>query len=250
MTRISQAMIQAAGLGQRLRPLTETTPKPLLPVGGTTLIDLAIETLAENGVSEIAVNTHYLADQLNRHLRQRKKPTIYISHEPALLDTGGGIKKATQKLDQTKPLFCLSSDWFWEDRLSSPYFAEMSLNWDEETMDILQLLIPKTAMQITTSSGDYHVRDDGRAVRAKDKSGDYMWTSVRIFHPRIFKDTPDGPFSFLDCLDKAEEQGRLFAVCMPDAPSAPWHHISTVKDYEAVKKALEDTASQRQSANA
>ena len=250
MTRISQAMIQAAGLGRRLRPLTETTPKPLLPIAGTTLIDLAIDTLAENGVSEIAVNTHYLADQLTDHLHKRKKPTVYLSHEKELLDTGGGIKKATHKLDQTKPLFCLSSDWFWEDRLSSPYFAEMSLNWDDEKMDILQLLIPKSAMDITTSSGDYHVNDDGRAVRARDKSGDYMWTSVRIFHPRIFENTPDGPFSFLECLDKAEEQGRLFAICMPDIPSAPWHHISTVKDYEAVRDFLQKKDERPQCANA
>lgn len=238
MTKISQAMIQAAGLGTRLRPLTLKKPKPLLAVNDYTLIDLAIDTLAENGVTDIAVNTHYLADQLQTHLSRRVKPHIHISHEKELLDTGGGIKKATSLLDPDKPLFCLSSDWYWEDKLYSPYFAEMSLMWNADKMDILQLLIPKTAMSLTTSSGDYDVDEKGQAVRSRERTGEYMWTSVRIFHPRIFKDTPSGPFSFLECLDKAEQEGRLFACCMSENLSAPWHHISTMDDYEAVTKHL------------
>ena len=236
---VTQAMIQAAGLGTRLRPLTLDTPKPLLRVQGRALIDLAIETLARNGVQDIAINTHYLTDKFEAHLSQRSSPAIHISYEPALLDTGGGIKKAMTLLNPDLPVFCLSSDWYWEDEDASPWFGKMAEVWDDDKMDILQLLIPKNAMHLTTSSGDYDVRDDGRAVRALDKNGIYMWTSVRIFHPRIFNGTPDGPFSFLELLDKAEENGRLFALYMPETHAAPWHHISTLEDYRAVADALE-----------
>ena len=241
MPLIRQAMIQAAGLGRRLRPLTLDAPKPLLKVGGRKLIDLAIETLTANGVEKIAINTHYLADQLTNHLGAYNSPDIRLSFEEKLLDTGGGIKKACETyLRNDEAVFCLSSDWVWEDGKDNPYFWELARKWNPDKMDILLLLIPVGAIRRTTVTGDYDVDDNGLAIRSAHQTGRYMWSSVRIFHPRIFQGTPSGPFSFLELMDKAESQGRLFAHCLPDRPCAEWHHISTIDDYSAVRAHLKN----------
>lgn len=251
---ITQAMIQAAGLGTRLRPLTENCPKPLVTINGQGLLDLAVDTLLANGVRDIAINGHYLADQIEDYIAKKmqslsasgQNARLHFSYEPKLLDTGGGIKQAINRfLDPDQPLFCLSSDWFWEDGVQSPYFAAMADAWDkyqdagQNNIDMLQLFIPEHAMTLTTSSGDYELDTDGRAIRSLDKSGKYMWSSARIFHPRILQDSPDGAFSFLQIMDKAQANGRLYAITMDfaDQPSN-WHHISTYDDYSAVIKAL------------
>lgn len=232
---VSNAMIQAAGLGTRLRPLTESTPKPLLQINGQSLLERAIDTLEAAGVKKLAVNTHYLPDQITFCLNKRSSPEIYISHEDKLLDTGGGIKQACDYLPEDQPLFCLSSDWYWEDKQEVAHiFKDMAGQWDEREMDILLLLVPRKALRLTSASGDYDLDDKNTPCRALRKQGDYMWTSVRLMHPRVFENTAEGAFSFLDILDACEAQGRLKACCLDFEQGGRWHHISTLKDYNRV----------------
>lgn len=224
------AFIMAAGMGTRLRPYTDTAPKPLVPVGGRPIIDYALDRLAEAGITNIAVNLHYRAEQLQSHLGSRVR-TVY---EDVLLDTGGGMKNVLSLLG-SDPFFAVSGDSIWTDAPGAPTALErMAAAWDDAKMDMLLLLQPLSRMTLTEGKGDYDVSPDGWAVRSRDKSGAYMWTSVRLCHPRLFDDTPDGPFSFLTLMDRAEKSGRLFGL----VHEGDWHHISTPADLERVDHAL------------
>lgn len=227
------AFILAAGHGKRLRPHTLETPKPLIKVDGRPMIDQALEKLAAIGVTDCVVNTHYLAEKLQAHLQNRNAaPRIILSHEPDLLDTGGGIKNAIHHFAQ--PFFVLSGDSVWEEPVDQPALGFLAAHWEPEKMDILMLLQPVKTMVLTAGIGDYDLDDEGRAVRAPDQSGQYMFTSIRINAPEIFADAPDGPFSYLDLLDAAQKKGRLFGVVNPGL----WHHISTPDDLDAVNAVL------------
>lgn len=227
------AFILAAGYGKRLQPHTLETPKPLIKVGGRPMIDRALDKLAGAGVTHCVVNTHYLAEKLDVHLQNRNvPPQIIISHEPDLLDTGGGIKNAIAHFDQ--PFFVLSGDCVWEEPLDQPALHFLAAHWNPEKMDILMLLEPVKAMILTKGVGDYDLDDAGRAIRSLDQRGAYMFTSIRINSPAIFDDAPEGPFSYLDLLDRAQEKGRLFGVVNPGL----WHHISTPEDLDAVNAVL------------
>lgn len=228
------AFILAAGMGTRLRPYTDHAPKPLVRVGGKPIIDYALERIEAAGISRIAVNLHYRAEQLEGHLMARSGTRVRTIHEETLLDTGGGIKNALKLLGD-KPFFVVSGDSIWTDAPGAvPALERMAAAWDERTMDMLILLQPLDRMVLTEGKGDYDLAADGRAVRSLDKNGAYMWTSVRLCHPRLFNATPDGPFSFLMLLDRAEKQGRLFGL----AHEGDWHHISTPADLEQVDRAL------------
>lgn len=231
--RIDKAFILAAGLGTRLRPYTLERPKPMVEIDGKSLIDSAIDHLTTAGIKEISVNTHYMGDMLTRHLAQRDDPVINIIQEPDLLDTGGGIKNALSYFED-EPFFCVSSDWLWTDNVANT-LQSMAQTWDSAKMDLQLLLQPMANMDLTTASGDYHMDRNGRLTRALDKNGDYMWTSVRILHPRLFADTPDGPFSFLSLMDEAQENGRLYGVSC----DTHWHHISSAEDLEKVRKSID-----------
>ncbi|MCB1539233.1 MAG: nucleotidyltransferase family protein [Rhodospirillales bacterium] len=225
MTRITQAMILAAGRGERMRPLTDTCPKPMVPVAGKPIIDYAIESLRALGVETIVANTHHLAQIITPHLDAMGVAAIY---EPALLDTGGGIKNALAHLDRDAPLMVLSGDSILPDVDTLPDLADA---WDANTMDILLLLQPLETMTLTPGIGDYDLTD-GLPRRAPDKSGAYMWTSARILNPRIFDSAPDGPFSFRDLMDAAQTKGRLAAR----VHKGVWHHLTTPADIAAVER--------------
>ncbi|MBU6235977.1 MAG: nucleotidyltransferase family protein [Alphaproteobacteria bacterium] len=218
---IDQAIILAAGLGQRMRPLTNDIPKPMVKVLGKPIIDYALEMLQARGIKHIVVNTHYKAEVLEKHLDGK----AIISHEPVLLDTGGGIKQALTYLDASKPVFILSGDSILFGGLD-----ELESAWNNDT-DILLSLQPLTSMKLTPAVGDYTIRN-GKPVRTPDHSGEYMWNSARIIHPRIFTNTPAGPFSFLPMMDEAQKNGRLGAVIH----NGIWHHLTTPADVESVNK--------------
>ncbi len=225
-TIIEQAMILAAGKGERMRPLTDHLPKPMVPVLGRPIIDYAIDALEDIGVEHILANTHYCADKIEPHLKARGLKTVY---EPQLLNTGGGIKNALQFFDRDKPLMVLSGDSI----LAGPAtLHDMAAAWDPTTMDILLLLQPLNTMVLTPAVGDYTL-EDGLPVRTPDQSGEYMWTSARILNPRIFDDAPDTPFSFLETLDRVEAQGRLAA----QVHKGIWHHLTTPDDVTRVNEA-------------
>lgn len=231
--KIEKAFILAAGMGSRLRPYTDKRPKPLVEINDKALIDHAIDHLAEAGIKEIVVNTHYMAAMLEAHLAERSEPTITISHEDELLDTGGGIKKALDVFGD-QPFFCVSSDWLWTDNVAIE-LQKMQNRWQDEGMDLLLHLQPLSHMSLTSGSGDYDIDADGRLTRSLTQDGAYMWTSVRVLHPRLFRDTPDEAFSFLKLMDRAQDENRLFGL-----PSETyWHHISAAADLESVRAIFE-----------
>jgi MurNAc alpha-1-phosphate uridylyltransferase len=217
---ITQAIILAAGLGQRMRPLTDMLPKPLIKVVGKPIIDYAIEALQNYGIQTIIVNTHHKAEMLEAHLKPKN---VNISHEPVLLDTGGGIKQALAYLDKEKPVFVLSGDSILIGGLS-----ELEAAWKNET-DILLSLQPLETMKLTPAVGDYKLVN-GKPIRTPDQTGTHMWNSARILHPRIFENTPEGPFSFLSMMDAAQNKGTLAAVIHHGL----WHHLTTPEDIESV----------------
>ena len=227
------AFILAAGFGTRLRPLTNTVPKPMVEVGGIPMIEHALNKLSNVGVKICGVNTHYKAGILETYLKDRSTPQIKIFHEGQILDTGGGLKQALtiQPGIFKAPFFVLSGDSVWEDAPGVSSLEYLSKGWDPKKMDILMLLQPVKSMHVTKGIGDYDLSSTGQAQRSMDKSGAYMFTSIRINAPHIFEETPkEHNFSYLQLLDKAERQGRLYAIVHKGA----WHHISTVDDLNAV----------------
>lgn len=231
---VTSAFIMAAGHGTRMRPLTDTMPKPMVAVGGKPLINHIIEKLTEAGVNNITINTHYLNQVIEKHIKSINRPQINISHEPVLLDTGGGIKKALQHIGDSV-FYHINGDAFWTDNAQgTTALSRLSEAWDDSAMDILMLLIPVAHMTLTEGVGDYDIMPDGRAVRSKNKSGQFMFTGIRLTHPRIFKFVQDEIFSFLPPMDEAEKQGRLHAIIH----DGEWHHISTPRDVESINSHL------------
>ena len=239
----NKAFILAAGLGTRLRPYTDDRPKPLVEVAGRTLLDRTLDHLHDAGVNEAVLNLHYLPEKIPEHLKSRNDFTFHYSTENDLLDTGGGIKKALEYFDD--PFFVLSGDGLWNNSSGANTLQTMVDTWNPEVMDILILLQPVSNMKLTHGVGDYDINEDGRAIRSLDKTGKYMFTSMRINHPRIFKNTPDGAFSYLDLLDKAQYEGRLYGLIH----EGDWHHISTPADLERVNEAYKEPSLRAQRSN-
>lgn len=227
---IRHGMILAAGFGTRMRPLTDTRPKPMVEVAGRPMLAYALESLATEGVTRCVINTHYLAGVLHDYIRAYRGPLeLVISHEPVLLDTGGGIKKGLSLLGTPEPAFVLSGDSILVDTPEMPALAQLRGNWQDGAMDILLSLQPLQSMIVTPGVGDYTLQN-GKPVRTPDHSGQYMWNSARIVHPRIFTDTKDEVFSFLPFMDAAEKSDRLSAV----VHKGGWHHLSTPDDVARV----------------
>jgi MurNAc alpha-1-phosphate uridylyltransferase len=223
----SKAFILAAGLGTRMRPITDKIPKPLVEVNGRTLLERTIDQLEDVGVREIVINTHHLAEQIPARLKHRTSPHIHFSYEKELLDTGGGVKKAIHHFGND-PFFVLSGDGLW----TGDGLKDLTEAWDPVRMDVLLLLQPLSTFDLTEGVGDYDMLPDGHIRRSKDKKGAYMFTSIRINAAHIYKGTPDGAFSYLQIMDEAEKAGRLYGL----AHKGEWHHISTPQDLESVNK--------------
>lgn len=227
------AFILAAGLGTRLRPYTDHCPKPMVRIAGRSIIDRALDRLEAAGVREVCVNLHYMADVLEAHLRARTGPKIRFFPEPALLNTGGGVKKALDFM-QNAPFYILNGDALWTDGPSGPALLRLAEAFDPARMDLLLLLQPVESMVLTQGVGDYDLdaagAPFGKALRRTDQRGSCMFTGIRVVHPRLFENTPEGPFSFLTLMDRAQEAGRLFGLIH----DGDWHHISTPGDLERV----------------
>lgn len=226
----TRAFILAAGKGTRLRPHTDTMPKPMVDIAGTSIIRRTIAKLVQAGVTDIVVNLHHLGDVLEDHLKEVKGVNIILSREEELLETGGGIKKALHHFGD-EPFYIINGDALWDEG-EVPALEKLAQVWSDD-MDILLLLQPTRRMELTGAVGDYRL-NGGKASRAKDKSGDHMFAGVRIAHPRIFEGLPDGAFSFLSLMDRAEEQGRLYGL----VHSGHWYHISTPEDLQSVNEAF------------
>lgn len=220
---IRRAMVLAAGLGQRMRPITDTLPKPLVAIGGKAMLDHALDRLAEAGVEEAVVNVHHLAGQIERHLAGRARPRVTISDERALLlETGGGVKKALPLLGDA-PFFHLNSDSLWTEPGRSN-IAAMAAGWNADAMDILLLLARREESVGFNGAGDFFRDADGHlARRGAAASAPYIYAGVAILKPELFADTPEGSFSLNLLFDRAIVRRRLFGVVL----EGRWLHVGT-----------------------
>ncbi|MDR6115502.1 MULTISPECIES: nucleotidyltransferase family protein [unclassified Sphingomonas] len=206
------AMVMAAGIGKRMRPLTATRPKPLVSVAGKPLIDHVFDRLVAAGVERAVVNVHYLADQLEAHLRDRfPEIEIVISDErDQLLETGGGLVKARPLLGDA-PVLVVNSDNLWVD---GPVDAIRLLasRWDEAAMDALLLMVPLARAHNHQGQGDFHLGADGRITgrRRPGRVAPFSYTGLQILHPRIIADAPEGAFSTNLFWDRAIAAGRAY----------------------------------------
>ena len=206
------AMVLAAGLGKRMRPLTASQPKPLVRVAGKPLINYALDQLAAAGVAKAVVNVHYLADALQAHLEGRRGgPTVMISDErDALLETGGGMVRALPMLPD--PFFAINSDNIWLDGPRSA-FAELSAVWDPQRMDALLLLVPHARALNYKGKGDFHLDPLGRLSRRRSgRIAPFLYSGIQLVSHRLLRDAPEGAFSTNVFWDRAIEEGRLYGV--------------------------------------
>jgi MurNAc alpha-1-phosphate uridylyltransferase len=224
------AMVLAAGRGERMRPLTERMPKPLVPVAGRPLLDHVLDRLAATGVERAVVNVHYLADQIERHLARRSAPTIVISDErQMLLDTGGGVVKALPALG-SEPFFHINSDTIWIDG-ATPNLLRLAEAFDSARMDALLLLAPVAGSIGYSGRGDFLMGADGRLTRAATEAvAPFVYAGAAILRPKLFEDTPAGAFSLTLLFDRATEAGRLHGLRLEGV----WMHVGTL---DAIAKA-------------
>ena len=205
------AMVMAAGLGTRMRPLTETLPKPMVRVAGKPLIDHALDRLAEAGIARAVVNVHHFPEAVEAHVRERRFPQVTISDERAvLLETGGGMVKARDLLPD--PFFCVNSDNVWIDGPKDA-FRELSDAWHPARMDALLLLVAHTGARNFAGKGDFHM--DGRGRLSRRRSGriaPFVFTGIQLVAKRLLRDAPEGPFSTNLLWDRAIDEGRLYGA--------------------------------------
>lgn len=234
MTKIDTAMVLAAGLGLRLRPLTERTPKPLIPVAGKPLIDYVLDRLAGVGVEKAVVNVHWQADKLRAYLSGRTKPRIDFSDETAeLLETGGGVAKALPQLGPG-PFFVLNSDMIWRDAYEDS-LKRLAAAWDGERMDALLLVVQTINAIGYDGLGDFTMDPDGRLTRRDERFvAPYLYAGVQILHPRLFEGAPAGRFSLNRLYDKAAENGRLYAILH----EGDWMDVGHPEGLAAAERAL------------
>jgi N-acetyl-alpha-D-muramate 1-phosphate uridylyltransferase len=219
---IDHAMVLAAGLGTRMRPITDTMPKPLIKVAGKALVDYIFDYCRDGGVTDAVVNVHYLADQMEAHVKAVASPRIVISDERAgLLDSGGGVKKAMPHLGEG-PFFILNADAIWVDG-PQPSLGRLREHWNPDTMDILLLLAHSSSATGWGNRGDFTMDQNGglrRAARAEVTP--FVYAGAGIWKPELFAGRPD-VFSLNKLFDEAADKGRLHGLRLDGI----WMHVGT-----------------------
>jgi MurNAc alpha-1-phosphate uridylyltransferase len=223
MSAPKRAMILAAGLGTRMRPLTDNKPKAMVDVAGRTLIDRVLDRLEKAGVSAVVVNVHHHADLLEQHLKARTVPKIVISDERgSLLDSGGGVKKALPLLG-TEPFLLMNADTIWIEAVR-PNLPALGAMFDAAKMDILLLLAATSGSLGYDGKGDFDADAHGRLTRRTEgRITPFVYAGAAILKPEIFKDTPDGPFSLNRLFDRAIEAETLYGLRLDGL----WMHVGT-----------------------
>jgi MurNAc alpha-1-phosphate uridylyltransferase len=229
-----KAMVLSAGLGTRMRPLTNKIPKPLVEVGGKALIDHVLDRLADAGVERAVVNVHHFAGQIERHLASRTKPKITISDERGLLlGTGGAVVKALPELGAA-PFFLINSDTLWIDGVA-PNLARLAETFDPASMDALLLLAPATGSIGYAGRGDYAFAPDGRLRRRAEREvAPFVYAGAAILAPALFKDAPPGEFPLTDLFDRAAEAGRLHGLRLEGL----WMHVGSPDAIAQAERAI------------
>jgi MurNAc alpha-1-phosphate uridylyltransferase len=230
-------MVLAAGLGLRMRPITLTTPKPMVAVAGRTMLDRALDHLRAVGATDIVVNTHWLAERIREHMAGR--PGIVLSHEDELLETGGGVAKALPLLG-AEPFYVVNSDIIWTDG-AIPALARLAAAWDSARMDALLLLQPTATAVGYEGKGDFFLDAAGVPRRRRDPQvAPYLFAGVQILHPRLFEGAPSGKFSLNVLYDRALEDGRLFGL----VHDGRWFHVGTPEALPEVEALLRKSEGQ------
>jgi len=233
-TNPKTAMVLAAGLGVRMRPLTDRMPKPLVKVAGKPLIDHVLDRLAEANVARAVVNVHYRAEQIEQHLAARKKPKIAISDERGLLlGTGGGVVKALPLIGD-QPFFHINSDTIWIDG-PQPNLARLAAAFDPATMDALLLLAPSSGSIGYTGRGDYAFGPDGRLRRRAEREvAPFVFAGAAILSPKLFAGAPKGEFALTYLFDRAGSTGRLHGLRLEGL----WMHVGTPDAIDSAEAAI------------
>jgi N-acetyl-alpha-D-muramate 1-phosphate uridylyltransferase len=227
-------MVLAAGLGIRMRPLTDHMPKPLVRVAGRTLLDHVLDKLGGSGVSEAVVNVHYLPDQIVDHVAARKRPRVIISDErDQVLGTGGGVVKALPLLGP-EPFFHVNADTLWIDGVQSN-LARLGQAFDPARMDILLLMAPTATSIGYGGRGDYAMLPDGALRKRREHQVvPFVYAGAAIMSPSLFTDAPAGEFSLTRMFDRANEQERLFGLRL----DGMWMHVGTPDAVSAAERAF------------
>ena len=226
------AMVFAAGLGTRMRPLTDRTPKPLVSVAGRTLIDRALDDFAEAGVDTAIVNVHHLADQIEAHVSTRARPRVIVSDErDLLLDQGGGIKKVLSQIGD-EPFFVCNTDAFWFDAPKSNILS-LAGAWDARKMDVALLLAPTRGSIGVDWDGDFDLDPEGRIIR-REGPKPYVYAGVGLMKPELFANETRDVFKLAPLFFDAAARGRLYGV----VSSGLWLHVGTMAAIGEAEEAI------------
>jgi MurNAc alpha-1-phosphate uridylyltransferase len=227
-------MVLAAGLGTRMRPLTDTRPKPLVEVAGKALLDHMLDRLADAGVEIAVVNVHYLAEQIERHVVTRKTPRIVISDERGqILGTGGGVVKALPQLGNA-PFFHVNSDSIWIEGVT-PNLTRLATAFDAATMDVLLLLAPAAGSVGYAGRGDFTMAPGGALTRREERDvAPFVYAGAAILTPAMFKGAPQGEFSLTTLFDRAAAAGRLHGLRLDGL----WMHVGTPEAISEAEAAI------------
>ncbi|MBW6398329.1 nucleotidyltransferase family protein [Roseomonas sp. HJA6] len=233
MIALTHAMVLAAGLGTRMRPLTEQRPKPLLELDGRSLLDHALDRLAAAGVTDAVVNAHWLGAQVEAAMSRRTSPRITVQHEDTLLETGGSVTLALPNLGPA-PFVVVNGDAFWLDGPTAA-LTRLAATFDPAEMDALLLMVRTTQVEGIVGKGDFLLDPVGRMRRPKEREiAPYLYAGVQILSPALFDGAPEGPFSLNLLYDRAIETGRLFGL----VHDGLWFHLSTPEDLHNAEDTL------------
>lgn len=233
MIALTHAMVLAAGLGTRMRPLTDDRPKPLLELDGRSLLDHALDRLAAAGVTQAVVNAHWRGEQIADALAGREQPRIVLQMEDTLLETGGGVRLALPNLGDA-PFAVVNGDAFWLDG-PTPALKRLAAAFDPAEMDALLLMVRTTQVGGAVGQGDFLLDPLGRMRRPKEREiAPYLFAGVQILSPALFEDAPEGAFSLNRVYDRAMENGRLFGL----VHDGVWFHLSTPEDLRHAEETL------------
>jgi MurNAc alpha-1-phosphate uridylyltransferase len=226
------AMVLAAGLGTRLRPITDTIPKPLVEINGRSLLDHALDRLALAGVERVVVNVHYKAAMIANHLTSRGHPQIELSEEAELLDTGGGVARALPLLGEA--FFVVNGDVFWLDS-EDPALLRLATVFDPRAMDAV-LLLQRTATAVGyEGNGDYFLDPPDKPRRRREREvAPYLFAGIQLLHRRLFDWVPGRVFSLVRLFDRAEAAGRLSAI----VHDGEWYHVGTPEGLAMTRERL------------